>query len=225
MPREREPSVRAGGSVTASGLILRTPGCWGRLITWVSGRTDIRTLKARVSLWGKKAVNILLAVCFKCVCRWSSHHLPSLPYMSRDSIKWNLQALFFFGGDGKWNHEWNEKQNVVICDCAGKMFPLFGRITEKEPTSDTPCIPHVTSIMIYRASVGVKKALWRNQRLLAADTLESSFIFNHTVSRFTQNWVKTDELRRFKVQFQCSIKAISLNYSIWNWKRNLLCVL
>lgn len=121
---------------------------------------------------------------------------------------------FFFGGDGNWNREWNEKQNVVICDCAGKTFPLFGRITEKEPTSDMLCIPRVTSIKIYRASVGVKKALWRNQRLLAADTLESSFIFNHTVSRFTQNWVKTDESRRFKVQFQCSIKAISLNYSI-----------
>lgn len=88
---------------------------------------------------------------------------------------------------------------MVICDCAGKMFPLFGRITEKEPTSDMLCIPRVMSLMIYRASVGVKKALWRNQRLLAADMLQSSFIFNHTVSRFTQNWVKTDESRRFKV--------------------------
>lgn len=46
----------------------------------------------------KKAVNILLlAVCIKCVfvcvcvCRWSSHHLPSLHYLSRDSLIWNLE--------------------------------------------------------------------------------------------------------------------------------------
>lgn len=49
-PERESHQCELGGGVTASGLILRRPGCWGRLITWVSSCRDTWTLKPRVSL-------------------------------------------------------------------------------------------------------------------------------------------------------------------------------
>lgn len=65
--------------------------------------------------------------------------------------------------------------------------------------------------MLCSASVRVKTKLSGH---FLEKSKESSFIFNLTVSRLTQNVAKTDESRIFKAQLQRSIKTLSFNYSI-----------
>lgn len=64
---EREPSVRAGGGDSFR-INLRTPGCWGGLITWVSGCRHQDPTAMSVSVEKK----LLIYYCWLCVCVWGA---------------------------------------------------------------------------------------------------------------------------------------------------------